>query len=94
MRSWKNWIMVVGIVIAVMGMATIYSVGKSPPHVQCLTIPCSYFDGHHRQFLGTCGGKREDLVNCYCFQQQGDIATGRASGAEGGSSQIQSGCER
>jgi hypothetical protein len=80
MRS-SNVFLWMGLLTASFSLATPFTLGMYGLGARCKTTPCTYFDKQNKGFDGTCGGKKDDNKNCYCFNK-----------ADKKLAQIQSGC--
>lgn len=88
MRNWKTYLLLTA---ALAGVGVAYVLSNSESRVQCSTSPCTFIEGG-REFVGTCGSKKDDTKSCYCFKPGTEGATTDSAEADSRPAQKQAGC--
>lgn len=58
-----------GLLTATLGVSAPSLLGTHGAGARCKTTPCTYFDKQNKGFDGTCGSKKDDDKNCFCFNR-------------------------
>ena len=65
-----NSLVWLGITTATLCLAAASVVAPGAVGGRCSSSPCSYYDAQHQEHPGTCGSKKGDNKNCYCFDNE------------------------
>lgn len=65
-----NRLLWAGIATAIFCLGATYAVNTSAKGGRCSSSPCTYIDAQGGQHTGTCGSKKGDAKNCYCFDKE------------------------
>lgn len=73
-------VLIAGIAAAALSFSTVLLPGTPRTGAACKKSACTYFLADGSGVSGTCGSKRSDLKNCYCFDNGNKKLSQKQSG--------------